>query len=285
MCSQKGNFIAVGTMDPEIEIWSLDVIDGLYPNVILGPAKEKKTSSLEVITSAIGPLSLEEPAPGSATKKKKKRKPVVESRPQSFEYHVDSVLALAWNKSHQSLLASSSADHTIKLWDMSLGLNAPAVRSYDLHSDKVQALKWCPSQPTVLISGSWDGYLKIFDSRSPSEAVAIKVPCDVEWSFNGMPGNESELVVGLDNGQVRMYDYRNLGSAESNIDKSLWTLAAHDKSVASLDYSSHVRGMLVTGGNRQELSRSGIVQTMRSRQILRRYHWLQAEIWVWLVLV
>lgn len=32
----KGNFIAVGTMDPEIEIWSMDVVEGLFPDALLG---------------------------------------------------------------------------------------------------------------------------------------------------------------------------------------------------------------------------------------------------------
>lgn len=31
-----GNYVAVGTMDPEIEIWSMDTIEGLYPDAILG---------------------------------------------------------------------------------------------------------------------------------------------------------------------------------------------------------------------------------------------------------
>lgn len=32
----EGNFLAVGTMDPEIEVWSMDVVEGLFPDALLG---------------------------------------------------------------------------------------------------------------------------------------------------------------------------------------------------------------------------------------------------------
>src|SRR5436305_2142400 len=37
----NGNFAAVGTMSPEIEIWDLDVVDNMYPNAILGQEPEE----------------------------------------------------------------------------------------------------------------------------------------------------------------------------------------------------------------------------------------------------
>lgn len=37
-----GNFLAVTTMEPEVEIWNVDVIDGLVPDVVLGDRKAKR---------------------------------------------------------------------------------------------------------------------------------------------------------------------------------------------------------------------------------------------------
>ena len=112
---QRGNFVAVGTLDPEIEIWSLDVVDGLYPDAILGPPPKE-------LIPAPAPSSIHDSTPSndSSLKKKKKKKPKKPKVVANAEYHVDSILSLSWNRSHRNLLASSSADKTIKLWDLSL---------------------------------------------------------------------------------------------------------------------------------------------------------------------
>lgn len=39
---RKGNLIAIGTFEPEIEIWDLDIIDTVYPQVILGATSDQK---------------------------------------------------------------------------------------------------------------------------------------------------------------------------------------------------------------------------------------------------
>ncbi|MCI05905.1 putative WD repeat-containing protein C17D11.16, partial [Trifolium medium] len=37
-----GNFLAVGSMGPSIEIWDLDVIDEVEPCVVLGGKEKRK---------------------------------------------------------------------------------------------------------------------------------------------------------------------------------------------------------------------------------------------------
>ncbi|GAA5933117.1 hypothetical protein JCM1841_000822 [Sporobolomyces salmonicolor] len=247
--AQKGNFVAVGTLDPEIEIWSLDVVDGLYPDAILGPAPpDPNAPAPSSITDSTPPLS------SDASKKKKKKKPKKPKVVANAEYHVDSILSLSWNRAHRNLLASSSADKTIKLWDLSRPTSSPALRSFDtLHSDKVQSVVWNPKEPTVLLSGSWDGTVRVFDSRAPASGVATKVDSDVEclrWD----PWEPASFLVSMENGLVQAYDSRMLGVAKDagtasiGRGKALWTLAAHDSSVSSLDINPLVKGCLVTGG-------------------------------------
>ena len=37
-----GNFVAVGSMEPVIEIWNLDVVDCFEPDIYLGEKQKKK---------------------------------------------------------------------------------------------------------------------------------------------------------------------------------------------------------------------------------------------------
>ena len=114
--SSKGNFLAVGTFDPDIEIWDLDTVDSMYPNAILGKGGDGSAADLKQI------------------KKIKKRK---KSKKVNDDYHVDAILvtilnysipdykscrvpnlseqALAANRNHRTLLASSSGRRFILL--------------------------------------------------------------------------------------------------------------------------------------------------------------------------
>ncbi|KAG6404272.1 hypothetical protein SASPL_136518 [Salvia splendens] len=87
---EKGNFIAVGSMEPAIEIWDLDIMDEVQPSATLG---------------------------GVAEMKKKGKKKSIKYKDGS---HTDSVLGLAWNKEYRNILASASAsaDKLVKIWDV-----------------------------------------------------------------------------------------------------------------------------------------------------------------------
>jgi periodic tryptophan protein 1 len=227
----SGNFVAVSTMRPEIEIWDLDVVDSMYPNTILGQEPDD-TRELNGATNG-------------ATKGKKKRK---KAKPNE-QYHVDAVLWLAANRQHRNLLASASADQTVKLWDLSSGNCA---KSYSMHQGKVCSLDWHPTQSTLLLSGGYDRAVIATDMRAPdAKAPRWTVEADIEQvRWNSHDGNY--FYATTEAGTVHYFDCRNSRSGEG-VSKPLWTLQAHDGAVSTLDINPTIPGFLATGSDDRQV--------------------------------
>ncbi|EGO52924.1 hypothetical protein NEUTE1DRAFT_150359 [Neurospora tetrasperma FGSC 2508] len=212
-----GNFVAIGTFDPDIEIWDLDTVDCMYPNAILGQGGN----------------------PEDEKKKKKKKK----SKKANDEYHVDAVLALAANRKHRNLLASASADKTVKLWDLH---TTKCAKSYSYHTDKVCSLAWHAVESTVLLSGSYDRTVAIADMRAPNEQpMRVGVESDVE-NVRWDPHDPNFFYVSTENGIIHYFDARNT-TKDPAVSKSVWKLQAHDESVSSFDLNPVIPGYMATG--------------------------------------
>ena len=218
----RGNYVAVGTFDPDIELWDLDTIDCMYPNAILGQGGQ------DTITDV-----------SQEFKKKKRRK----SKKANDDYHVDAVLSLAANRQHRNLLASSSTDKTVKLWDLN---TQRCAKSYSHHTDKVCSIAWHLRESTMLLSGSYDRTVVVADMRAPDARVPRwGVESDVE-TVTWNPHDTNQFYIATENGIVHANDIRNAPSSPDS-SKALWTLQAHDESISSFDVNPVIPGFLVTG--------------------------------------
>jgi periodic tryptophan protein 1 len=219
----RANFVAVGTFEPDIEIWDLDTVDCMYPNAILGQGGLDNGADTT-----------------NGEKKKKKRK---KSNKANDDYHVDAVLSLAANRHHRNLLASSSADKTIKLWDL---YTTKCAKSYSHHTDKVCTLAWHPKESTILLSGSYDRTVVAADMRAPDAKVPRwGVESDVE-NVRWDPHDSNYFYVSTENGIIHYHDVRK-APANPSLSKPVWTLHAHDESVSCFDINPIIPGFMATG--------------------------------------
>ena len=222
----KGNYIAVGTMQPEIEIWDLDVVDSVEPVSVLGGVLE--------------------PAAGEETSEKKSKKSKKKANAKEVRYkegsHTDAVLGLSWNSEFRNVIASASADKSVKIWDIVKGT---CEHTMNIHSDKVQSVAWNLREPTVLLSGSFDRTVALMDMRAP-QAAAIRwsVSADVE-SLAWDPHTPHTFLVSLEDGTVGGYDVRS-GTTDPSQGKALFTIHAHEKSVCSVAYNSIAPNLIAT---------------------------------------
>ncbi|QPG74840.1 hypothetical protein FOA43_002176 [Brettanomyces nanus] len=224
--SNVGNFAAIGTLDPTVEIWNLDCLDKAFPDTILGEATEEEAAHQG----------------GKKRKGKKYQQKHVKDR------HVDAILSISHNKVFRNVLATTSADTTVKLWDLT---SCGVARSIDgLHHDKeVSSSQWfgndSETDGSILLTGGYDSYCAVSDVRinelekmaryyqvgSSGEEVEA-----VSWAGK----NSSCFYAGTDQGNVYYFDAR-------NEKKPVWTLHAHDSGITALNSNGYIDTMLVTG--------------------------------------
>ncbi|ODV63676.1 rRNA-processing protein PWP1 [Ascoidea rubescens DSM 1968] len=223
--NDSNNFVAIGTFDPQIEIWNLDSVNSQFPDLILGQPITTNNNN------------------NKSSRRSKKNKRNKKKIKYPLEYHTGAILSLSHNKFDKSILASTSADHMVKVWD----LNAEkATRSVILHNNKtVSSSQWSSdssiNSSTILLTGGYDSSICVSDLRVSDESTMSK-----RWSVNNSEevenvkwSNDNLLYAGTDNGSLYCFDPRVEG-------KPLWTLQAHDSGISSLQVNPFINNMIIT---------------------------------------
>lgn len=204
----KGNYVIVGSFLPEIEVWNLDEQNALQPTFILGGSVQNKS-------------------------KGKRSKHKSEYVPGS---HADAVMCLSLNSSRNYILASGSADASVKIWD----LNAQkCLHTINNHKGKVQSVKWHPTEEGILATASFDGKLCLEDVKDNKVKLRREMTSDVE-SISWHPHNQYLISVAAENGTLETHDVRKFSEFP------LVSFKAHNKAVSALTCSYGIENLIVT---------------------------------------
>eukprot|EP00007_Cunea_sp_BSH-02190019_P005685 CAMPEP_0174236638 /NCGR_PEP_ID=MMETSP0417-20130205/5707_1 /TAXON_ID=242541 /ORGANISM="Mayorella sp, Strain BSH-02190019" /LENGTH=535 /DNA_ID=CAMNT_0015315309 /DNA_START=229 /DNA_END=1832 /DNA_ORIENTATION=+ len=239
--AQQGNFVAVASFLPAIELWNLDVLDALQPVALLGG------STLGADLAAASSGSGAGGAPKSKNQRKKDRRAQKKQHAaagasasqiaaSTLTGHTAPVLSLSWNRHNRQLLASGSADHTVKLWDLN---SLQCVATFSHHKNKVQAVAWNPTESTILLTGSHDGTVAVLDVKTGkhrSWAVEGEIEC-LEWD----PHTASRFFVTTDRGMLQCFNLATPGT------EAVWSLQVHRKSASALAVNPLIRHLVATG--------------------------------------
>lgn len=109
--------------------------------------------------------------------------------------HKQDVLDIAWNPFDDNMIASSSEDTTVKIWnipDEGLAkeiLTEPEVTLEGCHQRKVHQILWHPVAANILLSASFDPLIVIWNLETAEAVKEIDCHPDlifsVSWNTNG----------------------------------------------------------------------------------------------------
>ncbi|KAJ1483812.1 quinon protein alcohol dehydrogenase-like superfamily [Baffinella frigidus] len=131
-------------------------------------------------------------------------------------------------------VASSSADHLVKIWDVATDVEVCTLRG---HSGEVFSVGFSPDG-TRIVSGSADNLVKIWNAATSAEVRTVmehsKAVLSVAFSLDG-----TRIVSGSDDHLVKIWDVA--------IGDEVYTLAGHSARVLQLQFSDD-GAQAITGG-------------------------------------
>lgn len=201
--------------------------------------------TLKVWSAVPDPSASDETGDEEKVKKKQKtmsnkRKETTRTPLMTLSGHTEAVSSVLWID--QSTVCSAGWDHTIRVWDISAGVNKHTLNGSKVFCD----ISYSPLA-RLLVSGSADRHVRLWDPRTTDGAVVKKTlkshqgwVSSVAWSQS----SEYEMISGSYDTTVNLWDTRSLNAP-------LFTMTEHQDKVMSVNWTLH--SSILSGGADNQL--------------------------------
>lgn len=206
--AEIGNYAIVGTFYPDIEIWNQDVLDAIEPAFILAGEDPNKLNKI---------------------KKKKK------SAANNNNGHSDAITSQHLNTYRKNILASGSADTTVKIWDLTQQKPAHTLTPDD---QRVEVVKWHPKNESLLLTISDERFVSLIDLRQNGKVGGVQLDKQAEGVAWDCWGNE-RVWQSFEDGSIGEID------AQKNMGLT-FDMKLSSKSITSISANPEQPGVLAT---------------------------------------
>lgn len=201
--------------------------------------------TLKIWSAVPEPSASDETGDEEKVKKKQKtmsnkRKETTRTPLMTLSGHTEAVSSVLWID--QSTVCSAGWDHTIRVWDISAGVNKHTLNGSKVFCD----ISYSPLA-RLLVSGSADRHVRLWDPRTTDGAVVKKTlkshqgwVSSVAWSQS----SEYEMISGSYDTTVNLWDTRSLNTP-------LFTMTEHQDKVMSVNWTLH--SSILSGGADNQL--------------------------------
>ncbi|KAF2074004.1 hypothetical protein CYY_004680 [Polysphondylium violaceum] len=123
-----------------------------------------------------------------------------------FQSHSRAISDLSWSLFDQNILATTSADSFINIWDLRSSKKAMKIKSLSSHILSAVQVKWNKFNSNVLASAH-EGNLKIWDLRADNKEFSTTVHSSKVYGIDWSPHVENEIMTCSQDKSIKIWNY------------------------------------------------------------------------------